>query len=144
MSDNEKKNLSWVVLGSFLIHGCATGPTQPTAEIRSIDRYPAFECSDIRGELLTVGSWEQYQSSMQTYQKDQADSMKMWDGIGAVMGALASQYDPSSASTFQAMSQSNAVSTAHVETAAQEAAEHQAGMAKRRAVLERMLVLKGC
>lgn len=144
MSNNEIKRLSWVVLGSFLVHGCAAAPTKPTSEVRSTSRYPAFECSDIQSELVTVGSWELYQSSMQIYQKDQADSMKMWDGIGAVMGAVASQYDPSSASTFQAMSQSNAVSTTHVETAAQEAAEHQAGMAKRRAVLERMLVLKGC
>jgi hypothetical protein len=144
MLNDVKKKFPGVLLGSLLVYGCASAPTQPAVSMRSIDGYPAFECSDVQSELIAVGSWQQYQSNMQDYQKDQAESMKMWDGLGSIMGAVASQYDPTSQSTFQAMSQSNAVSTAHVETAAQEAAEHAVGMGKRRAVLERMLVLKGC
>ena len=134
----------WVAVVGLSGYGCATAPVQPTMQMRSIDGYSAFECADIRSELETVGSWEQYHSSMQDYQKSEAESMKMWSGIGAIMGAVANQYDPSSASTFDAMQQSDAASIAHVETSAQQAAEHQAGMSKRRSVLERMLAIKGC
>lgn len=136
--------VSGALFCGLFISACATAPGQPATQMKAIDQYSAFECADIKSELSAVGSWEQYQRDVQAYQTDQADSMKMWSGIGSIMGALAAQYDPSSASTFQAMSDSDAVSIAHVETSAQQAAEHQAGMAKRRTVLERMQVLKGC
>lgn len=135
---------SLVAAVSLLLSACASAPPAPTVQMQSIDGYATMSCDDMRNELQAVGTWQQYHASLQDYNQNQASSMQAWSSLGSVLGSMAGQMDPSMASTMEASNQSNAVSIAQVQNAAEQSGQHQAGLAKRQSALTRMMKAKGC
>lgn len=127
-----------------LLAGCATAPSEPTAQMRPIENYAYMDCQQLNLELGAVSSWEQHHAEMNTYMQSQASFMKSMDTVGALLGAIGSSVDPSMASLYEANTKSSTLATAQVENAQAQAATHQAGLSKRRNALGKLMEIKGC
>lgn len=132
-----------LMLTAFLC-GCASAPAEPTAQMRPIENYAYMDCQQLNLELGAVSTWEQHHTDMKTYMEGQASFMKSMDTVGALLGAIGSSVDPSMSSLYEANTKSSTLATAQVENSQAQAAAHQAGLAKRRNALGKLMEIKGC
>ncbi|MDZ4124979.1 MAG: hypothetical protein U1E02_12490 [Hydrogenophaga sp.] len=135
--------IATVTITAFLA-GCATAPAEPTAQMSPIDNYANMDCQQLNTELKAVSTWENHHTDMNTYLKDTSSFMQTMDVIGAVLGAVGSAVDPSMSGMYQANTKSSTLATAQVESSQAQAAAHQAGLAKRRSALGKLMAINGC
>lgn len=138
-----KQVLTIATITSFLA-GCATAPAEPTVQMSPIASYANMNCQQLNTELGAVSTWENHHADMNTYMQDTSSFMQSMDVIGAVLGAVGSAVDPSMSGVYQANIQSSTLATAQVESSQAQAAAHQAGMAKRRGALGKLMAIKSC
>lgn len=137
-------NIFMPLLLATLLGGCATAPPQPSVQMRPIESYASLDCQQMGDELSSVGTWQQHHADTNAFMEKQASSMRMMDGLSAVLTAVGSAVDPSMAGMYEENNKSSALATAQTENAQAQAAVHQSGLAKRKLALRQLFAIKEC